>query len=242
MLLASRHLEPHRPPPLWFVSNGDTTVGPVRTDLLCRGVWFGRIPEDCWVRELTWRTWRSLDQIREVRSVLQAQAAGEIIMPDVGSRPSIPRLRKQFGMAIGASEVLSLALGESCNVTGSAFGAVHRAWVKNGPPFTSCVRGIGMISRLGEPISREDPSLTLAITGGLVVAAPESGKAEKAIAKRFGHPVDLGGVAMIPITLGQHLVAVLELGRLCHAFRSSDVVQLESIGRAAALAIADKVR
>jgi hypothetical protein len=242
MFAVTRHLEPHRPPPLWFVSNGETTVGPVRTDLLMRGVWFGRIPEDCWVRELTWRTWRSLDQIREVRAVLEAQANGDLIMPSAMARPSVPRLRKHFGKACAASEVLSLALGESCNVTGSAFGAVHRAWVKNGPPFTSCVRGLGMTSRLGEPVSREDPSLLLAITGGLVVAAPDSGNVERAIAKRFGHPSDLGGVAMIPITLGQHLIAVLELGRLRHAFRSSDVVQLESIGRAAALAIADKVR
>ncbi len=242
MFALTRHLEPHRPPPLWFVSNGDTTVGPVRTDLLLRGVWFHRIPDDCWVRELTWHSWRSLDEVREVRAVRVARDAGEAELPRVGLRPSVPRLRRELGLACAASEVLSLAMAESCNVTGADYGAVHRAWNKNGPPFTSCVRGLGMTGRLGEPVGRDDPAMLLARAGGLVVGPPDCGASERAISKRFGNPSDLGGVAMLPITLGQHLIAVIELGRLGHGFRSSDVVMLESVGHATSLAIADKVR
>ncbi|MEI9953814.1 MAG: hypothetical protein WDO74_33770 [Pseudomonadota bacterium] len=37
------------PPPLWYVTNGELTVGPVVTGLLIRGVEAGRVPEFCQV-------------------------------------------------------------------------------------------------------------------------------------------------------------------------------------------------
>ena len=80
-------LRPSRPPPLWFVTNGEITVGPVRTDLLQRGVFHGRIPEDCFVRELTWRTWRRLDQIREVRAVQREPGGGALRANQPGQEP-----------------------------------------------------------------------------------------------------------------------------------------------------------
>src|SRR5881394_1553185 len=52
--------------PRWLVTNGDTTVGPVHTELLLRGYMGGRIPLHCQVREVSWRAWRPLEQIREI--------------------------------------------------------------------------------------------------------------------------------------------------------------------------------
>ena len=49
------------PPPLWFVTNGENTIGPVSTNLLLRGIAADRVPNDCMVRERTWRDWRTLD-------------------------------------------------------------------------------------------------------------------------------------------------------------------------------------
>ena len=42
---------------LWIVSDGDNTVGPIRTELLLRGVKHGRVGSD---------EWRRLDQVREI--------------------------------------------------------------------------------------------------------------------------------------------------------------------------------
>jgi hypothetical protein len=70
-----------------------------------------------------------------------------------------------------------------------------------------------------------------------VVAPPNAGKVESAIASRFGPPHDLGGVAMVPVTSGKYLLAVIELARIKHPFRASDVGALETLSRAASWVI-----
>src|SRR5262245_62176932 len=60
------------PPPLWYVSNGDLTVGPVPTSLLVRGVEHGRVPDFCDVT--TWEgSWRNVLSVREI-SALNAKS------------------------------------------------------------------------------------------------------------------------------------------------------------------------
>jgi hypothetical protein len=223
---------PSRPPPLWFVTNGELTVGPVRTDLLQRGVFHGRIPEDCLVRELTWRTWRRLDQIREVRAVRRQPGTDALLAQPA---PSHATLVTELGAARDAAEVLSLALHACIETTGASFGVVHRA-LDGHRPITTCVRGVGMVGRLGAPLG-EDAAVRLARLGGLIVAPPSAGEAERAVATRLGAAPDLGGVAMVPVTIGPSLMAIIELGRVGHAFRSSDVTALEQIASAAALVI-----
>ncbi|HEX6764309.1 MAG TPA: DUF4339 domain-containing protein, partial [Polyangiaceae bacterium] len=55
---------------LWVVSNGDVEVGPVRTELLVRGVRHGRVPPDCRVRAAGSDDWRPVDHVREVAGAL----------------------------------------------------------------------------------------------------------------------------------------------------------------------------
>lgn len=234
-MVVSQPKIPSRPPPLWFVTNGELTVGPVRTDLLVRGVFHGRIPEDCLVRELTWRTWRRLDQIREVRAV-QRQLGSDRLVVKPASWQSHGALVRSFSLAGDAAEVLSLALHAAVNATDASFGQVHRAFLADHHAITTCVRGIGMTGRLGAPLV-EDAAVRLARLGGLIVGPPNAGEAERSVAARLGNPVDLAGVAMVPVVLGTHLMAILELGRVGHAFRASDVDALERIASAAALVI-----
>lgn len=222
-----------RPPPLWFVTNGEVTVGPVRTSLLQRGVWFRRIPEDCLVRELTWRTWRPLGQIREVRAVRRALERGASAIGELGAGAELGT-RARLGQACDGPEVLTLALHESCEQTQSSFGMVHRAWDQSGSAFTSVVHGLGMTTRLGREVPAGDAVLGLAHFGGIVVAPPDAGNVERCIARRFGSPADLGGVAMVPVTDGQHLLAVIELGKISHSFRSADVDVLARVARSTA--------
>jgi len=217
-----------RPPPLWFVTNGEATVGPVKTDLLQRGVIHRRIPEDCLVRELTWRTWRPLHEIREVRAVQD------------GFRPVLTRshaeLVERLSRAQDAAEVLSLALHECVELTGASFGLVHRAISSRRVAVTTCVRGLGMTRFLGADL-RDDSAVDYARAGGIVVASPSAGNVERCIGERFGAPPDLGGVAMLPVSIGRELLAIIELGRVGHAFRASDTALLEKVAAAAALVL-----
>src|SRR4051812_18638368 len=55
--------------PEWLVYNRGVTVGPVRTDLLLRGVIHGRVPSTAWVRQTNWQNWREVGRIREVSAL-----------------------------------------------------------------------------------------------------------------------------------------------------------------------------
>jgi hypothetical protein len=49
----------------WFVTDGLNAVGPVRLDLLSRGVAAGRVPLDSFVRHDSWKVWRPLADFTE---------------------------------------------------------------------------------------------------------------------------------------------------------------------------------
>src|SRR4051812_43409130 len=57
-----------KPPPLWYVTNGELTVGPVVTGLLICGVEFGRVPEYCHVSPYH-GDWRTLNAVREIAAL-----------------------------------------------------------------------------------------------------------------------------------------------------------------------------
>ena len=44
----------------WYVTDGANSVGPVRLDLLARGVEAGRVPLESFVRHEAWKVWRPL--------------------------------------------------------------------------------------------------------------------------------------------------------------------------------------
>ncbi len=220
-------------PPLWYVSNGETTVGPVRTDLLVRGVWFDRIPPDCQVREARWMAFRAMDQVREVAAARRARSLG-FAGPRV--RLGAPRsedLARCFACATDPREVITFLLNEVIERTGAEFGVIHRAVARYGFPVTACVRGPGLVEQLGQAVSVDDPSITLARTGRLVFGAPEDGFIERRIALRLGQPRALRGVALLPVITSGQLVAVLELGRRDHAFRRRDVQIAQALKDAA---------
>ena len=56
------------PPPLWYVTNGELTVGPVVTGLLIRGVEAGRVPDFCHVSPYHGE-WRTLSAVREIAAL-----------------------------------------------------------------------------------------------------------------------------------------------------------------------------
>lgn len=50
----------------WYVTDGQNAVGPVRLDLLVRGVASGRVPVESFVRHEAWKVWRPLTDFADV--------------------------------------------------------------------------------------------------------------------------------------------------------------------------------
>ena len=211
------------PSPLqWLVSNGDLTVGPVRTDLLLRGVMHGRVPSACMVREVGWHTWRQLGQIREVcalKRVLERTVAEAQVVPSLGAGS------QAVAAATDAGEALLVALHVAASATSATVGLAHRLRAPLLLPVTSCVFERSL-EALGQVLPWFDPAFSLARTGGLVLGAANAGAVERAIGARLTDGAPLRGVAMLPITVGGTLCAMLELGRSDHPFRLSDAAEL----------------
>jgi hypothetical protein len=205
-----------QPPPLWFVTNGATTVGPVRTDLLVRGVTHHKIPNDCLVRELRWKSWRRLEQVRELRPILMEPA-----------RPSAGWLAQ----AADSAEVLLLALHTAVMLTGATAGICYRARGSDGRPTVSYTHGAAGHELLGLMPPERDPSIALAHVGHGTIGEPDAGAVEMAIFDRLGAAA-LAGVAMFPVTHRSDLLAVFELARSDHPFRARDSEIFDAITQA----------
>jgi hypothetical protein len=197
------------------------TVGPVHTELLVRGVEEGRIPRDCLVKEVRSDTWRTLDQVREVRA-LRAES----------SKPPLrgfARARKSLEAASDFGEAFLFMLHGAVRATRSCIGLLHRTRDPLNLPITSCVVGAAE-ERLGEVVANSDPVIACARRGELVLGAPSDGPVERLIAQRLAPDLPLCGVAMVPVLEGTELLAFLELGRLEHPYRQSDGQALQRLG------------
>jgi hypothetical protein len=202
---------------LWMVSNGDVEIGPVRTELLVRGVSHGRVPRDCRVRDAASSDWRPVESVREV--------AGALGQP--GSVADFRRAASGFANARDEREVLLLLLHGAVAATRATSGLVHRLR----PPIdflvTSYAHG-GLDGSLGQVVHGHDPAYTLARQGQRLNGAPGDGLAERLVATRLGDE-HLAGVVMVPVTFGTELLAMLELGRDDRRFRAGDVDELSKL-------------
>ena len=200
--------------PRWLVTNGDTTVGPVPTELLLRGYIGGRIPEHCQVRDLDWGSWRALDRIREIGSLKRRLVRDSA---PLGLREAIERLP----VTPDLGELLTHALSLAAQALDANAGLIHRYRSPLSLPVTSAVFGVP-VERLGEVLCGTDPSYLLALRGKGACGSPYQGLTERLIAERLQHDAPLASVAMTPIIASGRLVALLELGRTGHVFRADD--------------------
>lgn len=226
--------------PEWLVCNGSVTVGPVRTDLLLRGVLHGRVPSSSWVRQTGWQAWRELDKIREV------SALRRVLERNVDDQLESSTLREgaeALAQASDAGEALLIALHAAAKATSATVGLAHRVRAPLLLPTTSCVFEAAS-ERLGEVLPWFDPALSLARTGAvyLLRGSDQPGSAEQASARRLSPEAPLKGVALIPIRVASEVHALLELGRSDHPFRSSDSSELTEFAERAALTLTRLVR
>lgn len=203
--------------PRWLVTNGDTTVGPVHTELLRRGYIGGRIPLHCRVRDVSWSNWRPIDRIREIGS-LNRQRARDV---PLDLREAIQRLPPTCDVG----ELLALGLQLAALALEANAGLIHRYRSPVTMPVTSAVFGVPA-DRLGEVLAGTDPSYLLALRGKTLCGSPYQGPTERIVAERLQHDAPLTSVVMAPVIARGRLVAVLELGRTDHDFRAADAEDL----------------
>lgn len=210
------------PPPLWYVTNGDLTVGPVVTGLLLRGVEAGRVPEFCHVR--TYRgDWRGLSSVREISALNSkafAKAPSQEQLAEWG-RP-IERIKDEMELAHTVTWL-------SMVTTGAESAMFHYRGRFGRSLVTRSVLGPMSTERLNYPLPESDLVL-ISARFGKPVFGPPYGPTEDALAMRFASSKGgSGAVAMIPVFVGKELTAMLELSRPGHAFRRTDLQRAERI-------------
>jgi len=225
-----------RPPPLWYVTNGDVTVGPVTTNLLVRGVLEERVPEDCLVRERRWNAWRRLERIREVAAVKRALSRREPVQIEPTTwkepapvEPPFAALASDLRRAPEPIDALRLALDAAMRETGAFVGAVHRRLPTRREFVTACASGPGALRRIEEVLDARTPLFELASSGGTLCEIPRPGATSDEVSHRLGLLPSCNGIAMVPVICAKHLYAVIELGRPDHAFRRGDFEKLVTL-------------
>jgi hypothetical protein len=214
------------PPPLWYVTNGELTVGPVVTGPLMRGVEHQRIPDYCQVRPFR-GSWRALSAVREI-SALQRKPAGVDASEEqlVEWARLIERITDEEELCYNVTWLALLAT--------SAESAMFHYRERNSRTLvTRAIVGPMSNERLEQALPEDDLILKVA-RRGLPLAGPPYGPNEDALAMRFASSHGgAGAVAMIPLIVGGVLTAMLELSRPGHGFRRSDLQRAERIAQRA---------
>lgn len=212
-----------QPPPLWYVTNGELTVGPVVTGLLMKGVEYGRVPEYCHVRTYH-GDWRTLNSVREI-SALNSKTFGKA--------PTQEQLLAEWGRPVerikDEMELAHTVTWLSLVTTGAESAMFHYRGRYGRSLVTRSVLGPMSTERLGYALPESD-LLLKAARRGRPVFGPPYGPTEDALAMRFASSKGgSGAVAMIPFFIGNELTAMLELSRPGHAFRRTDLQRAERI-------------
>jgi len=214
------------PPPLWYVTNGELTVGPVVTGLLIKGVEFGRVPDYCQVSPYhgDWRTLTSVREIAALNSKVNGSAPSAEQLLE-WTRP-VERIKDEAELSHTVTWLALMATG--------AESAMFHYRARNARTLiTRSVLGPISNERLGYALPEQDLVLKAARRGRPVLGPPY-GPTEDALAIRFASSRGgVGAAAMIPIFIGETLTAMLELSRPGHAFRQSDLRRAERIAQRA---------
>lgn len=192
------------PPPLWYVTNGELTVGPVVTGLLIKGVEFGRVPDYCHVSPYRGK-WRTLSAVREIAALNSRASAKSPSADQIAewSRP-VERIKDEQQLAHTVTWLSLVATGAE-----SAMFHYRRRSAKS--LVTRSVLGPISNERLGYALPEHDLVLKSARLGRPVFGPPY-GPTEDALAIRFAASRGgVGAAAMIPIFVAGTLTAMLEL-------------------------------
>jgi hypothetical protein len=213
-------------PPLWHVTNGELTVGPVFTGLLIQGVDQGEVPEYCRVSADLGR-WRPLGSVREI-------AARKRPLSSIRhAAQELRELERPHERVLDEVELCHRVTRQAMLVTRAESGMLHMRNRAARCFSTRAVVGPMPAGYLNEALPEADLVLKSALLGRPVMGPPY-GATEDALALRFAASAGgVGGAAMLPIFVGNSLLGMLELSRPGHAFRRSDLQRAERIAQRA---------
>jgi hypothetical protein len=188
----------------WYVTVGQTAVGPVNLDLLARGVEAGKVPLSAFVRHEAWKVWRPLAELalvsNDVASAPASRDARETT-DDITDAPrsSAPPQSTAHGSHADDAAALSVERHDALLV-------LMTAAVARGNAEAAIVRAV-----------TED--------GDVIVCAhgPGAGAETQSDAAR---PAE--GALLLPVRVRGTLVATLELGRPT-PFASDEITSLEAL-------------
>jgi hypothetical protein len=207
-------------------SDGELTVGPVPTTLLRRGVEYGRVPDDCWVRA-SGSDWRNVHAVREI-AALSSKVGPRLPNEEQlaeWTRPAA-RVRDEEDLAHHLSWLALVA-------TGAESAMFHYRRPRSRRFITRSVVGPMSPEWMGRALPDWDPLLEAARLGR-PVTGPPYGPIEDALALRMATSQGgVGAAAMIPIFWHGTLRGLLELSRPGHAFRREDLRTAERIAQRA---------
>ncbi|HEX4340765.1 MAG TPA: hypothetical protein VH062_32880 [Polyangiaceae bacterium] len=213
------------PPPIWYVTNGQVTVGPVITGLLMQGVDHGKVPDHCRVSADQVR-WRKLDSVREIAARLRPAMSALEAAEALQELERAERIRDEAELSHRVAHLAML-------VTRAESAMIHMRNRESQSFSTRAVLGPMPDACMDQPLPDEDLVLRSARLGRPVLGPPY-GPSEDALAMRFASSAGgVGGAAMLPIFVGTSLVAMLELARPGHAFRRGDLKRAERIAQRA---------
>jgi hypothetical protein len=219
----------------WYVSNGAAAVGPVRLDLLARGVEAGKVPIESFVRHEGWKVWRPLTELAEIVADEVSHDGGRTSTDDILAlgRPSTPGDFLPADAIDGATdrrEAFLLLLPASVSRVAADGAIVHE--VDDVGATVVCAHGPASHDVLGARTKLLDPAVLAAAAGAIVIAEPTPGPAGQSIVGRFERlGLSVLGAAMVPIRPHGRLVGILEVGR-GEPFRAAEVASLDELVQA----------
>jgi hypothetical protein len=213
-----------QPPPLWYVTDGERSVGPIVTGQLVRHVEHGQVPDYCHVRVMR-GAWRGLSAVREIAAFNSRVSCLPAALAELGAADLVHEMAR-----IRDEEEFFHDLTQSAMTTTGAECAMLHCYERSvSCMITRCVIGPMPKDRLGRPLPEGD-LVALAARVGRPVVGPPYGPTEDTLAKRFASSRGgVGAVAMMPISVGTKHSFMLELARPGHAFRRADLQRAERV-------------
>jgi hypothetical protein len=227
--------------PNWYVTNGAAVVGPVNTSLLLRGVFHGRVREECFVAQHAWSNWREQGAVREIAALRRCRenTLGVAQADPIRHALRAPRLDTEaIVQQVDDDALVRQALKLAVMATQANVGVVHRPRPPHVGLVTSWAQGPGMGINLGEVVPWNDDARIVASKDAALLGDPERDVWARSSARRLSSGLTrVHGVALVSVRFG-NARGLIELGRYDHQFRKSDLAVLEDVQSSVSLRLA----
>jgi hypothetical protein len=213
-----------QPPPLWYLTDGERSVGPIVTGQLVRHVEAGHVPDYCHVR-MPRGSWRRLGWVREIAAF--GKRASRLSKAPV--QEAFLELSFETGHMTDEDEFLHELTEAARAMVGGESAMLHCLERSTRAMVTRSIVGKIPNDGLGYPLPEHDLVLQVA-RRNKPVSGPPYGPIEDALAMRFATSRGgVGAAAMIPIPMHGSLSAIFEVARPGHAFRRADLQRAEQL-------------